>query len=81
MGKPESFTPLIDKAALVAKLREILPSDGVLAASEDLKPFETDGLTAYRQTPLIVVLPETEVQVQKILKLCHANNVPVVARG
>ena len=81
MGKPESFTPLLEKKALVEKLRAILPAENILSAGEDMKPYETDGLSVYRQTPLIVALPETEQQVQQILKLCHACNVPVVARG
>jgi glycolate oxidase len=81
MGKPETFPPLLDKDALVAKLKVILPKANVLDAGEDLKPYETDGLSVYRQTPLIVALPETEEQVQQVLKLCHASNVPVVARG
>ncbi len=81
MGKPETFSPLLEKDALVAKLKAILPVANVLDAGEDLKPYETDGLTVYRQTPLIVALPETEEQVQQVLRLCHASNVPVVARG
>ncbi len=81
MGNLESFSPLLEKDALVAKLKAIMPAANVLSAGEDMKPYETDGLTVYRQTPLTVVLPETEQQVQQILKLCHASNVPVVARG
>ena len=59
----------------------IVSSDSVLFEQEDLKPYECDGLSAYRALPLVVVLPETIEQVQKILTLCHKSHVPVVARG
>ncbi len=81
MGKLETFTPLLEKDALVAKLKAILPEANVLSATEDMRPYETDGLSVYRQLPLIVALPETEEQVQQVLKLCYEINVPVVARG
>ena len=81
MGKLETFTPLLEKDALVAKLKAILPEANVLSATEDMRPYETDGLSVYRQIPLIVALPETEEQVQQVLKLCNEINVPVVARG
>ena len=81
MGKPETFTPLLEKDALVAKLKAILPEANVLSAAEDMRPYETDGLSVYRQIPLIVALPETEEQVRQVLKLCYEINVPVVARG
>ncbi len=66
---------------LLKRLREILPAESVLTEPEDLKPYESDGLTAYRKLPLLTVLPETEAQVQDILRACHAAGVPVVARG
>jgi glycolate oxidase len=53
----------------------------VIAAEREMKPFETDGLTAYRQLPMVVVLPSTTQQVSEILRNCHANNVKVVPRG
>ena len=81
MGKPETFHPKIDKSTLVKRLRDILPERCVLEAQEDVKPYESDGLTAYRELPLLVALPETEAQVQAIMKLCGENGVPVVARG
>ena len=58
-----------------------LPKHAMLWQSEDTTPYECDGLTAYRQRPLMVVLPETYAQVQAVLKTCHTLNVPVVARG
>ena len=69
------------KHQLAKLLLDFLPADAVLSDTEDLKPYEMDGLSAYRQTPMIVVIPDTEEQVVKILRLCHAATVPVVARG
>ena len=53
----------------------------VLAEQEELKPYETDGLTAYKQTPMLVVLPETTREVSKILSYCNKNKIKVVPRG
>ena len=58
-----------------------MPAHALLWQSEDTTPFECDGLTAYRQRPLAVALPETLDQVQAVLRICHDLNVPVVARG
>jgi glycolate oxidase len=66
---------------LLKRLREILPPESLLVEREDLNPYESDGLTAYRQLPLLVVIPETEAQVQQILRICFEEAVPVVARG
>ena len=70
-----------ERAALAAELRAFMPAESVLVADEDLKPYECDGLSAYRRVPAIVALPSNEDQVCRILKVCHARNVPVVARG
>ena len=72
--------PKVDKAALLAELQAQLPDLDILHRSEDLKPYECDGLSAYRTTPLLVVLPERVEQVEKLLN-CHQRGVPVVARG
>ena len=69
------------REALIAKLRDILPRQFVLTETEQLRPYECDGLTAYRQLPWIVVLPSNREEVEKILALCTACGVPVVARG
>ena len=53
---------------LVNNLRSFLPAEAVLHETEDLKPYECDGLSAYRQTPMIVVLPQTEEQIKKVLQ-------------
>jgi len=65
----------------VAALQAVLPAHALLWQAEDTTPYECDGLTAYRQRPLVVALPETEAQVQAVLQACHALALPVVARG
>ena len=86
MNAPLPATP--DPAARSARQREVvtalaarLPAHALLWQSEDTTPYECDGLTAYRQRPLAVALPETEEQVAAVLRTCHAMGVPVVARG
>jgi glycolate oxidase len=69
------------QAKVVAALLLVVPKHALLWHDEDTTPFECDGLTAYRQRPMVVALPETYEQVQGILKSCHAMGVPVVARG
>jgi glycolate oxidase len=71
----------VRRARLLPLLSAHLPSHALLWQSEDTTPYECDGLTAYRQRPLLVALPETEAQVQAVLKICHEQGVPVVARG
>ncbi len=72
---------LARRDAIVAGLRRLLPPDGVIAEKLLLKPYETDGLTAYRQVPLAVVLPETTAQVAAIMAFLHREGVRVVPRG
>jgi glycolate oxidase len=76
---------LLQKTELLAYilrgLEPYLPKHALLYQTEDTTPYECDGLTAYRQRPLLVALPETEDQVAAVLKVCHGLNVPVVARG
>ena len=69
------------QAEVVAALSQALPGHALLWHQEDTTPYECDGLTAYRERPLVVALPETTEQVQAVLKACHRLNVPVVARG
>ena len=66
---------------LAERLKGILPARCLLLDEEDLRPYECDGLTAYRELPMAVCLPETEGQVIDILRTCHQLGVPVVARG
>lgn len=70
-----------DRARLVRCLKTILPAHCLLVDAEDLRPYECDGLTAYRELPMAVCLPETEGQVVAVLRTCHQLGVPVVARG
>ncbi|ROQ91547.1 glycolate oxidase [Delftia acidovorans] len=69
------------QAEAVAALARHVPAHALLWNAEDTTPYECDGLTAYRQRPLVVCLPETEAQVQAVLRACHAIQVPVIARG
>ncbi|MGN6315255.1 glycolate oxidase subunit GlcD [Trinickia sp.] len=71
----------VDRGALIAALQALSPELEVLHEAEDLRPFECDGLAAYRSVPLCVVLPSTVEQVRDVLKLAAARGVPVVARG
>ena len=66
---------------VVQALLQHLPAHALLWHTEDTTPYECDGLTAYRQRPLVVALPETTAQVQAVLQACHRLGVPVVARG
>ena len=68
------------RADLMRELRGFLPDDAVLEQEEELRPYECDGLSAYRQLPLLVVLPRTLEEVQRIMRLCNDRDVPVVAR-
>lgn len=73
--------PKVDKAVLLAELQQHLPDLEILHRREDLEPYECDGLSAYRTTPMLVLLPRHVEEVEAILKLCHRRKVPVVARG
>ncbi|HWL03513.1 MAG TPA: FAD-linked oxidase C-terminal domain-containing protein [Xanthobacteraceae bacterium] len=66
---------------IVAALRGIVPGEGVIAGEREMRPYESDGLTAYRQLPMVVVLPETTAQVSAVLRYCHDNGIRVVPRG
>src|SRR5262245_7915670 len=66
---------------IVAALRRIVPGEGVIATAGEMKAYESDGLTAYRQTPMVVVLPDTTRQVADILRYCQGEGIKVVPRG
>ncbi len=74
-------TVLGRRAEIVVALREIVPGEGVIDSEAEMRPFESDGLTAYRQLPMVVVLPETTEQVSRILRYCHGQGIKVVPRG
>jgi len=66
---------------LARQFRKILPADSVLYREDELRPYECDGLSAYRRVPLLTLLPETTAQVQQVLRLCRDLRLPVVSRG
>ena len=72
---------LARRAEVVAALERIVPGEGVIASEQGMRPYESDGLTAYRQLPMVVVLPETTEQVAAVLAYCHREGVRVVPRG
>ena len=80
MPAPDSAV-VARRAEIAAALRKIVPGEGVIARENEMRPYETDGLTAYRQLPLLVVLPSTTEQVSQVLKYCHDNGIKVVPRG
>ena len=79
--------PKVDKSILSSKdkiasdLNQILKSENILSHEDEIRPYETDALAAYKQKPLLVVLPETVEQVSKILQYCNKNKIKVVPRG
>ena len=79
---PEPAREILNKRReIVRGLRSIVPGEGVIDTPEQMRAYETDGLTAYRQVPLVVVLPETVEQVSKILDYCCRRSIKVVPRG
>lgn len=69
------------KMQLIAALQAILPEAAILSSKESQKPFECDGLSAYRQLPLLTILPDTIEQIQAVCRLCNQHQIPLVARG
>jgi len=80
MPEPDSST-LARRGEIIAALKSIVPGEGVVDAVTAMRAFETDGLTAYRSLPLVVVLPETVAQVSRVLSYCNDNKIRVVPRG
>ncbi len=72
---------LARRKEIAAELRRIVPGEGVIDEAEEMRAYESDGLTAYKQIPLLVVLPETVDQVSQVLKYAHDNGIKVVPRG
>ena len=66
------------RAKIVNKLKNILPKESVISEEAGLRVYECDGLTAYRQLPLVVVLPETKEQLSRVLRFCNENNVTLL---
>ena len=80
-GETERDFSEVDKVRVVEALSRVLPAGTLMYETEDLRPYECDGLAAYRALPLVVVLPTTEEQVVAVLRICFELDVPVVARG
>ena len=69
------------RAEIVEALRRLVPGEGVIDKQNELRAFECDGLTAYRQPPMVAVLPETTAQVVDVMRYCAATKIKVVPRG
>ncbi len=80
MPKVQKST-LLNREKIINDLGKILKFENILKHEDEIRPYETDALTAYRQKPLIVVLPETVKEVSNILKYCNENKIRVVPRG
>src|SRR5258708_39771266 len=80
MPEPDQAV-LARRAEIVRALIAIVPGEGVIAHEREMRPYESDGLTAYKQLPFLVVLPETTAQVSSVLRYCHQNGIRVVPRG
>jgi glycolate oxidase len=80
MPSPDLHT-IEKRVSIVAALRKIVPGEGVIETRSEMSVFESDGLTAYRQIPLVVVLPSTVRQVSEVLRYAHENGIKVVPRG
>jgi glycolate oxidase len=78
---PADRAVLSRREEIIAVLRQIVPGEGVITAKEERRAYESDGLTAYRQLPMIVALPSTTDQVSHVLRYCQEHNVKVVPRG
>src|SRR6266436_4764426 len=79
---PASDQAVLDRReTIVSALRAIVPGEGVIDSAAEMLPYESDGLTAYRQPPMVVVLPDTTAQVSQVLKYCFEQGIKVVPRG
>jgi glycolate oxidase len=82
IAMPEPDRGVLERRAeIVEGLRRLVPGEGVIDRERELRAFECDGLTAYRQPPMVAVLPETTAQVQEVMRYCAANRIKVVPRG
>jgi glycolate oxidase len=82
MQMPEPDAGIIARRPkIIADMSRIVPGEGVISDEEALRVYECDGLTAYRQLPLLVVLPENTEQLAAVLKYCHEEGIKVVPRG
>lgn len=79
--RPEDTCFAVDVEALIARLRPLLPAEGLITHEQGRRVYECDGLAAFKQLPLVVACPETVEQARAVLKICSECRVPVVARG
>src|SRR6202048_1780234 len=80
--RPPPDQPVLARGdKIVAALRAIVPGEGVIDSPAEMLPYESDGLMAYRQPPMVVVLPDTAEQVSQVLKYCFEQGIKVVPRG
>ena len=80
LPKLDKFT-ISNRLEIINKLKKIINPENVLAENEEMKPYETDALSAYKQMPLAVILPENTEEVSAILKYCNKENIKVIPRG
>src|SRR2546428_13552649 len=80
MPVPDAYV-VARRDEIVRALRGIVPGEGVIASEPRMRPYETDGLTAYRQLPMVVVLPSTTEQASRVLRYCYEQGIKVVPRG
>ena len=80
MPEPDAEV-LARRVDIIEQLRAIVPGEGVIVDEDELRAYECDGLTAYRQLPMVVVLPETTEQISRVLRYCHETGVKIVPRG
>ena len=82
MQMPEPDQSIIDRRSQICgDLRKLVPSQSVIDSDEGCRAYDADALSAYRQLPLAVVLPETVPQIAAVMKYCHQNGIKVVPRG
>lgn len=81
LHESERKSHTVNRSEFIRKLDRVLPAESIISQHEALKPYECDGLSAYHQVPWLVVLPDSIEQIQSVMELCCANNIPVVARG
>ncbi|MGY9062577.1 MAG: FAD-binding oxidoreductase, partial [Rhodospirillales bacterium] len=80
MPKPDKGT-IAKRDEIIRAMQSIVSDEGVITNKEELRAYDCDGLMAYKQVPLIVVLPESTAEVSKVLKYCFENDVKIVPRG
>jgi glycolate oxidase len=66
---------------IIAALSELLGAESVISDTDERRVYECDGLSAYRQLPMVVVLPSTTAEVSAVLRYCFAGGIKVVPRG